>query len=78
MAGVDHLALVAEGGGIEAGPALAGVVADNTADQRRYLADLGGEGREGSLGIFDKSLAQEEVAGWITGDDQFRGDDDAV
>jgi hypothetical protein len=62
----DDFAAVAKGGGVEATAALAGAVGDDAADQRRHFSDLGGDGREGSLGIFDESLAQEEVAGRIT------------
>ena len=40
-----------------------------------HFADLGGHGCEGCFGVFDETLAQEEVARWIPGDDEFRGDD---
>ena len=67
-----NLAPVAPCGGVEERPALAGGVCLHEPDQRRDIADRGGDFRQRRFNIGDKAALEEQIARRISGDRQLR------
>ncbi len=65
------LAMAAEGGGVEGAAAVGRGVGDDRADERRAVADLGGDGGEAGFDVGHKAALEQQVARRVAADNEF-------
>lgn len=76
VGGGDDLAAMNEGGGVERGPAGAGGVSLDRADERGDVADVRGDFAEGVFAIGNEAAFEEQVARRVAADDELGEDDE--